>query len=255
MSFCQVQWFSSVLRKQVEMNVVLPDSGEPPFPVYYLLHGLSDDHTIWHRRTRIEWYVRELPLIVVMPDGDRGFYTNHEQGPDYAAFMGEELPAFVERTFPASAAARGRCIGGLSMGGYGALRVGLAYADRYASVNSHSGAVMIGSGPIETDKLDGWEPRGIFGDDPSGSDHDLVALAARAKARACLPKIRLDCGTEDFLLDSNRHFHTRLEAMEVGHEYEEFPGAHSWDYWDVHVQDALAFHCRCLGITAPEAGQ
>ena len=255
MSSCQVQWFSEVLRKQVGMNAILPDSGEPPFPVYYLLHGLSDDHTIWHRRTRIEWYVRELPLIVVMPDGYRGFYTDHERGPNYATFMGEELPRFVERHFPASTDERGRCIGGLSMGGYGALRVGLGYPDRYASVNSHSGAVMIGSGPIESDRLAGWELEGIFGDDPSGSDHDLITLAERGNSRACLPEMRLDCGTDDFLIDSNREFHARLAAMRVAHEYEEFPGEHSWDYWDVHVREALSFHCRCLGITTPAAGQ
>jgi S-formylglutathione hydrolase FrmB len=81
MSLCQVHWKSSILKKQVSTTVILPDSGEGPFDTLYLLHGLGDDHSIWLRRTRIEWYVRDLPLIVVMPDGYRGWYTDHEEGP------------------------------------------------------------------------------------------------------------------------------------------------------------------------------
>src|SRR5437016_4040457 len=101
MALCEVHWQSNVLRKKLGMYVVLPDVGSPPFATFYLLHGLSDDYTTWMRRTRIEWYVRDLPLIVVMPDGFRGFYTDNDQGPAFARYVGEELPAFVERNFPA----------------------------------------------------------------------------------------------------------------------------------------------------------
>src|SRR3954469_4028402 len=91
MPLCDVHWFSNVLQKHVGMNVILPDGGKPPFATYYLLHGLSDDYTGWLRRTRIESYVRELPLIVVMPDGFRGFYTDNADGPAYAKYITEEL--------------------------------------------------------------------------------------------------------------------------------------------------------------------
>src|SRR5262245_25051271 len=101
MALCEVHFFSEILRKQVAMNVIVPDRGSGPFATFYLLHGMSDDYTTWHRRTRIEWYVRELPLIVVMPDGFRGFYTDNEDGPPYARFFAEELLAFVERILPA----------------------------------------------------------------------------------------------------------------------------------------------------------
>src|SRR5262249_12684007 len=117
MSLCEIHWFSKTLEKQVSTIVILPDTGKPPFATYYLLHGLSDDHTIWQRRTRIEWYVRELPMIVVMPDGYRGFYTDYDKGPAYAKYINEELIAFIERNFPAKPARTARCIGGLSMGG------------------------------------------------------------------------------------------------------------------------------------------
>lgn len=249
MAFCQVQWSSQVLGKQVGLYALVPDRGTPPFPVYYLLHGLSDDYTIWHRRTRIEWYVRDLPLIVVMPDGFRGFYTNHENGPAYADYMAEELPAFVERTFPAQRDRSGRAIGGLSMGGYGALRLALGYTDRYVSANSHSGALLFGSRRTDVDDvLRSAEFKRILGADPAGSEHDLRMLAERAAAADRLPAMRIDCGTEDFLLGQNREFSAFLAERGIDHQYDEFPGAHSWDYWDTHVQEALAFHCAHLGI-------
>lgn len=251
MSLLQVHWRSNLLAQKVTMNVLLPDQGEPPFAVFYLLHGLSDDYSIWLRRTSIERYVEGLPLIVVMPDGHRSFYTDMHDGPPYGQHMAEEIPAFVERNFPARRDRAGRCIGGLSMGGYGALRLALAYPHRYASVTSHSGALMAGrrEKPREGGPLSLQEARRIFGERPRGTHHDLVHLAERAKeANTPLPAIRIDCGRDDFLLDDNREFHAELDRLGVPHEYEEFPGAHNWAYWDLHVIEAIEFHARNLGF-------
>jgi S-formylglutathione hydrolase FrmB len=241
-----VQWFSEVLTKAVGSYVILPETGKGPYATFYLLHGLSDDCTIWQRRTRIEWYVRDLPLIVVMPDGFRGFYTDNEEGPAYAKYLGEELPAFIEKTFPAKRARSGRCVGGLSMGGYGALRLGLGYPDTFASVNSHSGAVMHGAKTYT--KPEQVEFKRIFGARPAGSNHDLLMLARKAKRAGKLPKMLIDCGKEDFLLADNREFHAKMDAMGVAHQYAEFPGAHMWDFWDTHIQDALRFHAKNLRL-------
>jgi S-formylglutathione hydrolase FrmB len=253
MALALVNWFSPALAKMVAMNVLLPETGAGPFPVLYLLHGLSDDYTVWQRRTRIEWYVRDLPLIVVMPDGDRNFYTNNEEGPPYATFFAEELPAFVERNFPARSDRGGRCVGGLSMGGYGALRLALGYPDRYVSAHSHSGALLAWRYDPEITSLGPDEHRRIFGDSAEGSIHDLLALASAAKTRGVLPKLRIDCGTEDFLLGANRSFTKRLKEIGVPHEYAEFPGAHEWDYWDLHVREALAFHAAALAAASVAA--
>lgn len=160
MAWSTIHWKSDVLGKQTTAQVLLPDVGKPPYATFYLLHGLSDDSTNWLRRSRIEVYAAGLPLIVVMPDGYRGFYTDNDQGPAYAKHFGEELPSFVERTFHAKAARGARAIGGLSMGGYGALRIGLGYADRFCSVNSHSGAV--GWGQIAARRTtNGRQRRGV----------------------------------------------------------------------------------------------
>src|SRR5207248_2149298 len=114
MSLCEVRRFSDLLKKHVGMFVILPEVGAPPYPTLYLLHGLSDDYTNWLRRTRIEWYARSLPLMIVMPDGYRGFYTDTQSGVPYARYIAEETVAFVERTFPAKPLREARFIGGLS---------------------------------------------------------------------------------------------------------------------------------------------
>lgn len=259
MAWSTLHWRSDILGKQTTAQVLLPETGTGPFPVFYLLHGLSDDSSLWLRRSRIEWYVRDLPIIIVMPDGYRSFYTKPVAGPDFAQHIGVELPTFIERNFQARPERAARAIGGLSMGGYGALRIGLGFADRFCSVNSHSGAVGWGNfdfklGPAAPASLAGRGPEfmrelaSIFGDDPRGTDHDLGLLARRAHAAGNLPKLLLDCGTEDFLIEDNRVFHGDLTKAAVPHIYREFSGAHTWDYWDAHIQDALAFHSQNLSI-------
>jgi len=256
MALCQIHWKSNVLMKHVGTTVILPETGQPPFATYYLLHGLSDDYTIWQRRTRVEWYVRDKPLIVVMPDGLRGFYTDNDAGPAYGKYIAEELTAFIERNFPAKRERSARHIGGLSMGGYGAVRMALAYPHLYSSANSHSGAFM--RGPIATgnepDRFRSFpqEMLQIFGPNPVGSHHDVLALAERAKLSGQLPRLLLDCGTEDYLLDANRALHAAFEKLDVPHKYHEYPGAHDWDYWDRHLREALEFHLN--GHGAGESG-
>lgn len=249
MSFIHAHFFSDALQKQVQCYVLLPDAGRGPFPVLYLLHGRSDDHTIWHRRTRIEQLVREMPLAVVMPDGFRGFYTDNESGPAYARYLYEDVIGFVERTFPVARKRSGRCIGGLSMGGYGALRAALARPDLFTSAHSHSGALKAGHNPVRFASSQPGEDRLIFGARPAGSAHDLFAWAKKRKRTAArLPKLRIDCGVDDYLIEHNRAFHAHLEALKIPHEYHEFAGAHDWAYWDEHIGEALAFHARALKL-------
>jgi putative tributyrin esterase len=259
MPWAEVHWRSDVLQKQTTMQVLLPRVGRPPFPVFYLLHGLSDDSTVWLRNTRLEWYVRELPLMIVLPDGYRSFYTDHEEGYAFAKHLGRELVDFVDGNFQTQASRDGRAIGGLSMGGYGAMRVGLGFPDRFCSVNSHSGAVgrsdadfspeaVLAGKHKDKSKEFLAELRRIFGEKPLGSKHDLVELAKKAHAAGQLPRLYLDCGREDYLLEDSRECHRALKAEGIPHEYHEHAGAHDWDYWDRHVQDALKFHCHSLGV-------
>ena len=247
MACCTLHFHSPTLVKACSMHVICPELGvgEPPFPVCYLLHGLSNDHTIWARRTSIERYVAPLPLIVVMPDGGRGFYCDAVDGPAYERHIIEDVIGFVDRTFQTIPARQGRVIGGLSMGGYGAMKLALKFPHLFCSAVAHSAAFDVRRW-IERPERSA-EMRRIFGPSPGGGPNDPYALAEQIN-RQLLPALRIDCGLEDGLLEENRAFHRHLEQLGIAHEYAEFPGGHTWDYWDRHVQEALAFHRRALGL-------
>lgn len=241
MAFIDYHYFSHALVKQTAAYVLLPEVGEGPFPVLYLLHGLSDNHTIWLRRTSIERYVANLGLIVVMPDGGRGFYADAAEGYAYGKAIGEELVDRIDRTFPTQASREGRVIAGLSMGGYGALRLALTYPERFRAAHSLSGAVGFAHSEANLDDPRMPEFQRIVGADYKGGANDLYTLAEKNLAEGTLPQLRIDCGTEDFLLEDNRAYTEYLTKIHVPHEYAEYPGAHTWEYWDIHIQDALRF--------------
>lgn len=243
MALCTLHHFSRVLGKMTAMNIILPEKIEARLPVYYLLHGLSDDYTAWQRRSNIERYVEQLPLIVVMPDGGRYFYCDCVDGPQYESYLIKELIPYVDSVFPTQAERAGRAIGGLSMGGYGAVKLALKFPELFISANGHSGAYDVTDSSERAQQIPEW--RQIFGDSPVGGKDDVFALAQRCPASE-RPAVRIDCGLDDFLLEANRRFHEHLVALGYAHEYVEFPGAHTWDYWDVHVREALAFHLRYL---------
>jgi putative tributyrin esterase len=246
MAFCEYHYFSPALGRQTAANVLIPEVGRPPYSVMYLLHGLSDDYTMWSRRSNIERHVANIPLIVVMPDGGRGFYSDALSGQQFLTALAVELVDRIDRTFPTKAKRANRCVTGLSMGGYGALKFALAHPDRFASAVSMSGAVGWGHSKNGRDGEplpDEWSR--ILGPDPIGGPNDLYSLVQNV-APDQLPAMRIDCGVDDFLINDNRKFHAHLDEVNISHEYTEYDGAHSWDYWDEHVQDAIAFHKKKL---------
>ena len=146
------------------------------------------------------------------------------------------------------------------MGGYGALRVGLGYARLFCSIHSSGGSLdrtvdfspeaqrsaTIRNRPAAFIA----EMRRVFGDAIVHSNHDVLRLARESRERGELPRIWIDCGTEDYLLTANRSFHRDLEAAGVEHEYHEMPGSHGWAYAGAAVEKALAFHLKNLNVSA-----
>ena len=153
-----------------------------------------------------------------------------------------DLMPQIDRTFQTRAVREARAIGGLSMGGYGAIKLALQHPDLFASAHSHSGALDFGHG-WRSDFID---VTSVLGDDAGGGGpNDCYKLAAECRQP---PAVWIDCGTDDFLIDQNRSFHAHLDKLKFAHTYHEFPGSHNWGYWDLHIQEALAFHAQNLGL-------
>jgi len=256
MAFIQLNYHSDALRMGVTVNVILPEKAktvigmtadsESTYKTLYLLHGLSDDHTIWMRRTSIERYAAEHKIAVVMPCVARSWYTDTAYGAKYLTFITEELPRVCQAFFRGMSDKReDNFIAGLSMGGYGAIKAALTVPARFGGCASLSGALDVSQ--FATEKyMDEW--RGIAGFDLhdaselKGSKHDIFAMAKRhAEEGKEFPKLYLWCGEQDELLSDNERFCALLDELAVAHVYKTSEGDHSWKWWDLHIQDAMEY--------------
>jgi putative tributyrin esterase len=252
MAFFDCHFFSETLALSVSAHVLVPQmpatSRRMLHPVLFLLHGLSDDHTMWTRRTAIERYAAARNLAVVMPAVGRSFYQDMASGPRYWTFLSEELPAIVRQFFPLSAERADNFAAGLSMGGYGALRLALAHPRKFAAAASFSGALDYvrrlrdpGKTASRISKAE-WDSVAGPGADAASTTSDLQFLAKRvASSSGPKPAIYLSCGTEDDLLADSRAFHRHLDEGGYRHHYEEGPGTHDWAYWDGQIERAIAW--------------
>lgn len=252
----EVGFFSETLGLMSTMYVLMPQrtmpemqgKRAPRYRTLYLLHGHSDDHTAWQRRTSLERYVEGLNLAVVMPAVHLSFYNDMAHGGKYWQFISEEVPALVRDMFPLSSARKDNFVAGLSMGGYGAFKLALTYPDRYAAAASLSGAVDLNevvrvkkNDPENKAWIEGM--RTVFGDlsKVPGSKHDLFLLAKRAAKAPLKPRLYQCCGTEDFLYPDNVRFRDAVHKLPLDLTYEEGPGEHNWAYWDKMIQNVLAW--------------
>jgi putative tributyrin esterase len=253
MALVRCDFFAESLSLSTSMTVILPQrtttqigltgaarQGLPP--VLYLLHGLSDDDSIWLRRTSVERYVAPLGLAVVMPQVHRSFYTDEAYGGRFWTFVAEELPGLVHELFRVSTAREDTFVAGLSMGGYGAMKLALRHPERFAAAASMSGALDLYG--LRTRSVRPEDPRlmeRLFDGRPlAGSDDDLLHLVDTCDP-AGLPALHVSCGTEDELVDDNRRFVDRCAAAGVDVTTGFGPGEHDWAYWDDRIQDVLAW--------------
>ena len=255
MALIHCNFFSSTLGLSSSMDLILPEvqssaqiglknrrsSGKPP--VLYLLHGHSDDHTIWQRRTSIERYVAPLGIAVVMPAVNKSYYTDMIAGDKYWTFVSEELPKLVSTLFNVSERREDTFVAGLSMGGYGAFKLALRQPERFAAAASLSGVLDL-AGLVKRMDDNGGKYTNIFGKSPkiSGTENDLLLLSKKlASGKGKKPKLYFCCGTEDFLYQDNLKFKAHLSKLGIPFTYQEGPGNHEWGYWDANIQKVLAW--------------
>ena len=260
MAYIQCNFYSQSLKTNTTIGVVLPSpdsndifgSGDLSyftpgirFQTLYLFHGAYGDYSDWTRNTSIERYAQERRLAVVMPSVGNSFYQDMYLGDPYLTFVSEELPKFVQTAFPLSAAREDNFTAGLSMGGYGALKVALSKPEQYAAAASISGAVDLASLAKDDASASGGHPfafERIFRDYKNLEDTnaDLFHLIRRNRSEnRPSTKLFISCGTEDFLYSLHLKAKQTLTVLGADVHYEEHPGSHNWEYWDKHIQRAL----------------
>ncbi len=223
------------------------------YPVIYLLHGLGGNPRNWLNFNLTELAARNS-FIFVAPDGRNGFYTDSATTPDdkFESYIMRELIPDVDRRFRTIARREARGVAGLSMGGYGALKFGVKYPTEFAFAGSMSGALAAASYTRAEDLAPSFRSLlvRIFGaaDNKTKIENDLFRLVREAPAarREQLPFLYFDCGTEDFLIESNRLFMTALTAQKIPHEYRQLPGAHTRRYWTQQLPEMIDAATRVM---------
>lgn len=235
---------SPALKHRADVTLYLPP-GRHPLPLLILMHGVYGSHWNWWALGNLPGIAREMlatdeiaPFAIAMPsDGlwsDGSGYVAHKHF-DAESWILSDVPACVRELVPQIQTDR-LFLAGLSMGGFGALRIGAKHASRMAGISAHSPVTSLAvlsqfvQDPIENDLAAGKR------------DADILYWMRRNRSR--LPPIRFDCGTEDSLLDNNRALHAALSRARIPHEYEEHPGGHDWEYWQKHVRTTLRFVSR-----------
>ena len=247
---------SVLLESVVSYTALIPEvrrAGMGPYAVLYLLSPYGSDPADWLVKTRLEPYVRDLPLLVILPDLGHSFGCDMASGERYERFFVDELMAHVESLYAVKHGPDHTAVAGAGSGGYAALRLGLSYPYWFGAAASHSGDVLAAQEgrtlelPWGRDALHRY--RRVFGDadDSRRKGLDLFRLAEQLP-RDQAPALSLDCGLEDPLLAHNREFHRRLTSQRIRHEYAESAGGHTWDYWDSRLPSTLDFTARALGV-------
>ena len=235
MAFITIEFLSEILGRQTSIDVIIPQrntNGEigitnnakgEKYKTLVLLHGLSDNSRIWMRRTCIDRYATEKGIAVVMPSGDRSFYTNMYNGDRFADFIGKEVLAIAREYLPLSDKREDTFIAGNSMGGYGAISsvadVAKFMEERYPLLGTQ-----------------------IFGEGNKVPDsEDLFALTTACESNPLRPRLYMIEGLGDFMLEENRRLQAHIKTLDYDFTYEEYEGIHDWAFWDTYIQKVLAW--------------
>lgn len=247
--FAEVRHNSKFLAREVSYRIILPadykQSATKRFAVIYLLHGRGGNFRDWTNLTKIAEYSRAKNFIIVTPDGGKeSWYADNQNAPgaNYESYFIKELIPEIDTKYRTVPDRQNRLVAGLSMGGYGAVKFGLKYPDKFVLAASFSGAL---DAVVKTQNYKHLikSVADVFGEENSRArkDNDVFTMINEASADKMkeFPFIFLDCGTEDHQLQSNRDFAALLTEKKVPHEYRQKPGLHNWAFWDAEVEEFL----------------
>ena len=258
MAIVKVNYFSEALMRTVNFLAILPvdkrsvdgncmRSKDEPFKALYLMHGIYGSEYDWITGTRIKQWAQDYNLAVIMPAGENKFYSDQPGYHDnFGQFIGEELVGFTRTMFRLSERREDTYVGGLSMGGAGAIFTGLRYPDTFGCVGAFSSALVgtdypkDNSAPRLHGRRDFYEA--VLGPEEkfAGSDRDHYALARKLSDEgSAMPKFYMACGLDDSLLEPNRKYQQYLKDLGFDVDYTEDEGAHEWGFWDRHIKRFL----------------
>lgn len=248
--------FSECLDKKMSIRAIVPSPGpskesdietKAPLKTLYLLNGWNGNHEDWTYYTNIVALAEQNNLAVIMPDGENSFYANHVTGAQYGKFFAEELVEQTRFLFPLSTKREDTFIGGLSMGGYGALKLGYEYSHQYGKILAFSGKILHKTDNNQ-DVVDeqqfnyiAQQLKAMFGVDSYSdlpAEYDIYELIKAAEDK---PELLLACGEDDYLFKENQELHQWLEDQGIDHLYLTGQGDHSWPYWAKRIYDGVDF--------------
>lgn len=217
--------------------------------VITLLHGLGNSSADWMMMSAACRYAADNGYILIAPDAANSFYTNMAFGAPWYTILTELLPAQLQAIFKIPTARDINYIAGLSMGGYGAMRIGLSHPERYEAVASFSGALDIramaegAKPPLDLPFL-----KAVLGPELEIPDElDLLKLLEKLAALPAeqRPRLYTTCGLQDTeppnVRKQTETFRAAAERLKVCCAYREWNGVHEWNFWDRCLAEFIGY--------------
>lgn len=239
---------SASMNKKIDVSVVLPESYEKNsdkrYPVIYLLHGYSEDHTAWpiNAKPNLHKIASQNDIIFVCPNGGKSWYVDSPVHPEirYETFVAKELVEFIDKNYRTIATKKGRAITGYSMGGHGALLICFKHQQTFGACGSMAGTLDLRM-KVNDEKI---KVLGEYAKYRSAWDDNSVVELLYLLNRVRMPAIIIDCGTEDHLLCENEKVHQKMLDMRMPHDYITRPGKHNGKYWGNAIDTQILFFLK-----------
>jgi enterochelin esterase-like enzyme len=236
--------YANTVGLQTSYNVFLPpgyDESTRRYPVLYMLHGVAGDATEWQSIGLLEAADRMIqdgeiePMLIVLPNGGANYWVNHADGARWGDYLVADVVNSVDREYRTVTDRTARAVGGLSMGGEGALRMAMLNPDVFAIAGAHSPSLRTAYDQLSP------ELQQLYGTEADWRAASGLWLATDTDAAARL-SIMLDVGEDDPWRPNVELLHSRLDERGISHRFEVLPGEHAAEYWIGNVDHYLSFY-------------